>query len=192
DPLVVHGAFRLFGGRLNDLVMEQGRAAVAVAAGEPILDMPVGTGYFTLEMARHHDGLVVGLDIARGMVEEARERAVAAGVPNLVTVQADSHHLPFPDGTFAAITCSNGLQVIPGLVPSVRELARVLAPGGTLFVSVVLAPVGAALPEATREHLPTLLRPGRDVARELARAGLQTSTSSRARLATLVEATKPF
>jgi ubiquinone/menaquinone biosynthesis C-methylase UbiE len=191
DPLVVHGAFRLFGGRLNELVVEQGRRAVDVAAGAPILDMPIGTGYFTLEMARRHDGLVVGVDIAQGMVEEARARAVATGADNLVPVQADGHHLPFGDGSFAAITCSNGLQVMPGLVPTVRELARVLAPGGTLFVSVVVAPLGAVLPRSTRERLPTMLRPGSDVAAEIERAGLVTSTSSRARLATLIEATKP-
>ena len=192
DPLVVHGAFRLFGGRLNDLVLEQGRAAVEVAAGGPILDMPVGTGYFTLETARAHSGLVVGVDIAAGMVREARARAVSERAPNLVTVQADAHNLPFADESFAAITCSNGLQVMPGLVPSVRELARVLAPGGTLFVSVVVAPVGALLPARSRERLPTLLRPGRDVAHELENAGLRTRSSSRARLATLIEATKPI
>ena len=191
DPLVVHGAFRLFGGRLNELVLEQGRAAVEVAAGGPILDMPVGTGYFTLEMTRLHPGLVVGVDIAEGMVAEARARARSEGIRNLTTVQADAHHLPFEDGAFAAITCSNGLQVMPGLVPSVRELARVLAPGGTLFVSVVVAPLGGLLPPSSREHLPTMLRPGRDVATELERAGLVTSTRSRARLATLIEATKP-
>ncbi len=66
EPIVVKRAFPLFGGDLNDVVLEQGRRAVASAAGRPILDMPVGTAYFTVEMARAHPGLVVGVDIAAG------------------------------------------------------------------------------------------------------------------------------
>lgn len=191
NPLVVHGGFRLFGGNLHELVFEQGRAAVETAAGRPILDMPVGTAYFTTRMAAVHDGLVVGVDIAEGMVREARRVAEQRGLPNLVTVGADAHHLPFDDGTFAAVVCSNGLQVIPGLVPSVRELVRVLAPGGKLYVSVVLAPVGGLLPPGSREHLPTLLRPAKDVAEAMSGAGLPYVEIRKERLAALLWGQKP-
>ena len=186
EPLVVHGAFRVFGGPLNDLVVEQGRRAVDAAKGGPILDLPVGTGYFTVEMARRHDGIVVGVDIAEGMVRETAER----GQPNLVAVQADAHHLPFDDGAFRAVVCTNGLQVMPGLVPSLRELERVLAPGGRLYVSVIVAPLGAVFPSDTREHLPTLVRPGKDVVAAVASTGLHVTRNERVRLATLIEATK--
>ena len=79
DPVVINGAFRVFGGSLNDLVREQGRAALASADGGPILDMPVGTAYFASEVARSYEGLVVGVDIAEGMVREARR--VTSGTP---------------------------------------------------------------------------------------------------------------
>lgn len=191
EPLVVHGAFRLFGGPLNELVVEQGKRAVSAARGRPILDLPVGTGYFTIEMARRHEGIVVGADIAEGMVRETAERAVVEAAPNLIAIQADAHRLPFDDGAFKAVVCTNGLQVMPGLVPSVREMERVLAPGGRLYVSVIVAPVGAMFRRGTREHLPTFVRPGRDVVDVIGSTGLHVTRHERVRLATLIEATKP-
>ena len=180
EPIVVKRAFPLFGGNLNELVAEQGRAAVRVAAGRPILDMPVGTAYFTEAVARAHPGVVVGVDIAEGMVRESADLAHRKGLSNLVTLQADAHHLPFEDGTFGAVLCTNGLQVIPGLRPAVRELARVLAPGGRLFVSVV------GLPLRSR-HLPTALATA-GVSAEIEAAGLSIEQKYGMRLATLIEA----
>jgi ubiquinone/menaquinone biosynthesis C-methylase UbiE len=160
---------------------------VSGARGGPILDLPVGTGYFAVEIARRHEGIVVGVDIAEGMTRETAER----DVENLVAVQGDAHRLPFPDAAFNAVMCTNGLQVMPGLVPSIRELARVLAPGGRFYVSVVHAPVGAVFRGETREHLPTLVRPSKDVAAVIETAGLHITRHERVRLATLIEATKP-
>jgi ubiquinone/menaquinone biosynthesis C-methylase UbiE len=182
EPLVVHGSFRLLGGRLNDLVAEQGRRAVSVAAGAPILDVPVGTAYFTRAVARAHPGLVVGVDIAEGMVRKSAGVARDEGLANLKLVQASAHALPFGDGTFEAVLCTNGLQVIPDLERAVSELARVLAPDGTLFVSVLGVPLRAP-------GLPTAFSTAR-VGPVLERAGLQTQDVTRTRLATLLEATK--
>jgi SAM-dependent methyltransferase len=191
NPLIVHGGFRVFGGDLNELVLEQGREAVHAARGRPILDMPVGTAYFTRHVAAAHSGLVVGVDIAEGMVRESQGVAAKEGLSNLVTTCADAHHLPFPDATFGAVLCSNGLQVIPGLRPAVRELARVLEPGGTIFVSVLLAPLGRVLPADRREGLPTLLRPAQDIAVELGRAGIPFVNMRKERLAALMWGEKP-
>lgn len=182
EPLVVHGSFRLLGGRLNELVAEQGRRAVAAAEGGPILDVPVGTAYFTRAVARAHPGLVVGVDIAEGMVQKSAAVARAEGLPNLQLVQASAHALPFEDGTFKAILCTNGLQVMPNLEGAVSELARVLSPGGTLFVSVVGLPVRSP-------GLPTAFSTSR-VGPELRRTGLQMKDARRTRLATLYESTK--
>lgn len=182
EPLVVHGGFRVFGGRLNELVAEQGRRAVEVAEGGPILDMPVGTAYFTRTVARLHPGVIVGVDLAKGMVEESARVAGREGLSNLTVVQADAHELPFEDGTFKAILCTNGLQVMPGLEGAVAELARVLAPGGTLFVSVV------GLPLRSRS-LPTALAT-RNVTDAILGAGLRIAREEQARLATGWEATQ--
>ena len=187
DRVVVNGAFKLLGGDLHAFVRDQGRRAIVTAGGGPILDMPVGTAYFTTEVARHYPGLVVGVDIAEGMVHEAQRVARSEGA-SLEVVQADGHTLPFSANTFRAILCSNGLQVIPGLDPTVRELGRVLAPGGTLYVSVITLPV--PLPTQARHRLPTMMRPGTDVVAALTRAGLTGRITNRERLTTLIEATK--
>ena len=191
EPIVVKGTFRLLGGNLNELALEQGRRAVEAAAGKPILDIPVGTAYFTIPLAKHHEGLVVGVDIATGMVEQTSARARAAGAHNLKAVQANAHSLPFEDSAFGAILCTNGLQVMPGLHESIQELERVLEPGGSLFVSVVTMALSRVLPADAAERLPTMFRSGMDVAEEISRAGLYVTSIRQERFATLIEAVKP-
>lgn len=191
EPLVVHGGFRLFGGRLHRLVHEQGERAVEGAAGRPILDMPVGTAYFTLDIAPRHDGVIVGVDIASGMVQQAKAAATGAGVANVMALQGDAHRLPFGDGSFGAILCTNGLQVIPGLEAAISELARVVAPGGVIYTSVITLPLSRLTPRAAGSRLPTIFRSGLDVAEAFSRAGLQILGIRHERLATLIEARKP-
>ena len=190
EPLVVNGAFKIFGGNLNELALAQGRQAVESADGAPILDMPVGTAFFTVPVATAHSGLVVGTDIARGMVDRARVAAAEAGTDNLVPVQADAHHLPFADGAFGAILCTNGLQVIPGLHPTIAELTRVLRPGGTLFVSLLTLPAPRPVRRARRDKLPTMMWAGEEVAGVIADHGLKVVSTRTERLATLIEATR--
>jgi ubiquinone/menaquinone biosynthesis C-methylase UbiE len=185
EPLVVNGAFKLFGGNLNQLAMDQGRRAAVTAAGRPILDMPVGTAFFTVPLAAAHDSIVVGCDIAEGMVMRARAAGREAGVQNLEIVRADAHHLPFAEGSFGAVMCTNGLQVIPGLEPALRELARVLEPGGVLYVSVLTLPL-----PGPRGRKPTMVMKAHDIAREIGKTGLSVETVSRDRLASLIEARK--
>lgn len=189
DVVVVKGTFRLMG--INKRVVAQTQKAAEVAGAGPILDMPVGTGFFTVEMAHDHAGLVVGVDIAEGMVQKARRVAEDEGLTNVLLVRADAHRLPFPDGCFSVVGCWNGLPVMPGLVETVGELARVLAPGGTLFVSAGTLPVSTVLPRRTRAHFPTMLRPGRDITDVIASAGLRVTVMDSAGVARTIEATKP-
>lgn len=191
EPVVVNGAFKLFGGNLNDLAIEQGRRAAEVAEGGPILDMPVGTAYFTAKLARAHAGLVVGSDIAWGMVARSMEVAEEEATPNLRCVQADAHALPFPDDTFPAVMCTNGLQVIPGLAPTIAELARVTKPDGYLFVSVLTLPAPRVVRATRRDKLPTMMLSGADIAAVIEASGLEVKTLRSERLATLIEARKP-
>ena len=191
EPIVVQRAFPLLGGNLNDLVLEQGQDAVASADGAPILDMPVGTAYFTTAIARQHAGIVVGVDIADGMVRQADLAAREAGITNLLAVQADAHKLPFPDACFGAVLCTNGLQVIPGLSPTVKELVRVLRPGGMVFVSFLSAPLTQFMSATRRSGLPALMRPREDVLEAFSEAGIHGMTMRRQRLATLLRGAKP-
>jgi demethylmenaquinone methyltransferase/2-methoxy-6-polyprenyl-1,4-benzoquinol methylase len=178
EPIVVRGTLPLLGGDLHTVIAAQGRRAVATAAGRPILDLPVGTAFFTIETAGRHPGVVVGADIARGMVYEAAERAKVAGIANLATVQADAHDLPFEDGSFGAILCTNGLQVIPGLTQTLSEMARVLAKDGVLYVCVVHVPIGALLPQPAAARLPTLLTARSSLTGAFTGAGLRVTSAA--------------
>ena len=191
EPVVVQGAFRVFGRHLHDTIRIRGRRAADLAAGSPILDMPVGTGFFIMDTAAQHDGIVVGVDIADGMVREARSSAREAGVANLHVMRADAHHLPFATGSFAVVLCWNGLQVIPGIEPTVAELARVLAPGGTMFVSTVNLPLGDALTDRTGRRLPPIFSGRRRFEQALGASGLQVTAVEKDRLATIFTAEKP-
>ena len=182
EPLVVNGAFKLFGGRLNDLVREQGLQAAAFAAGRPILDLPVGTGTFTINAARATSGLIVGCDIAEGMVRQAMANAAEAGTPNLTCVRADAHRLPFEDGAFGAVLCTNGLQVMPGLMATLHELHRVLAADGRLYVSVVNLPISSA------PGGPAALMSRSQLKRSMEAAGFALTKVYSERLATILEA----
>ena len=189
EPIVVNGAFPLFGGDLHEKVHALGRRAVDVAGAAPILDLPVGTAYFTLDVVRHHEGLVIGADIAAGMVQRTRAVARERGASNLIAVQADAHHLPFHNATFGAILCINGLQVMPNLPRTLKEFRRVLTPTGTLFVSTITAPIDRALPRSATPHLPTMLRSRASLLREFEAAGFDTSHLESQRLAYWFEAT---
>jgi ubiquinone/menaquinone biosynthesis C-methylase UbiE len=182
DPLVVRGAFRVFGGRLNELVIEQGRRAVRHAKGRAILDLPVGTAAFTVEMADRHEGIVVGADIAEGMVRAARDTAGRKGVRNLAPIQADAHRLPFRNGSFYAVLCTNGLQVMPGLRPTLAELRRVVAEDGVLYVSVVNMPI------RSDASAPTMFLSRSRLRVAIEEAGFAVVDLRRERFATLIEA----
>lgn len=190
EPLVVQGAFRLFGGGLNELILELQTQALPSAAGRPVLDMPTGTGYFTVELAGAHDGLVVASDLAPGMVREAGRAAERAELDNIALIRSDAHRLPFPDGAFRLVFCWNGLQVIPGLDETVAELARVVGPGGRLLASTLSMPIGAALPPRASRHLPAGLSGRKRLAAVFEAHGLHVISVATERFATIFDTTK--
>jgi ubiquinone/menaquinone biosynthesis C-methylase UbiE len=187
DRVVVGRTLRLLGGDLAGCVREQGRRAAAVAAGRPVLDLPVGTGYFTLEWSDDHNGLVVGADIAEGMVRRTASRAAEAGAVNVVPVLADAHHLPFRTGSFGAIMCTNGLPVMPGPEAVLTEMRRALTPSGVLMACAIIAPLEPLLPRRAAAHLPALFRSQRGLEKAFEAGGLEVTSVQTSRLALLIE-----
>ena len=107
---------------------------IAPAAGERILDVATGTGMVAAELlARERDCTVVGLDQSAEMLARARAR-FAAGPDServeLVAGQAES--LPFADATFDALTFTYLLRYVDDPPTTMRELTRVLRPGGRI------------------------------------------------------------
>lgn len=111
--------------------------------GETMLDLGCGFGRHAFEAARR-GAAVIALDAGRDEVEGVRSMfaaMVAAGELDAVTsltaaVQGDALHLPFPDATFDRVICSEVLEHIPDDLGAMRELTRVLRPGGTMAITV--------------------------------------------------------
>jgi ubiquinone/menaquinone biosynthesis C-methylase UbiE len=120
--------------------------ALCAAAGLPataqsslapfVLDVATGTGRAPLALLREpaFNGRVIALDASHDMLAQAVPKLAAyAGRVTLV------HHaavpLPFPDETFDAVTCLEALEFMPAVRAPLQECARVLRPGGVLFVT---------------------------------------------------------
>ena len=110
--------------------------------GERMLDLGCGFGRHAFEAARR-GAEVVALDAGQDEVEGvvAMFNAMQAEgelVPDApaAAVQGDALHLPFADGSFDRVICSEVLEHIPDDLSAMRELSRVLRPGGTMAVTV--------------------------------------------------------
>ncbi|RSN19567.1 SAM-dependent methyltransferase [Streptomyces sp. WAC 05977] len=104
--------------------------ACGQADGE-VLEVAVGTG---LNLPLYADGVTLtGIDLSDGMLSIARARAERLGRP--VTLRrADAHDLPFDADSFDTVVCTLGLCAIPDDGKALREMARVLRPGGRLIL----------------------------------------------------------
>ncbi len=107
--------------------------AAGIAPDDAVLDVACGTGVVAREAARRvgPGGTVTGLDIDPSML------AVARGIdPAIRWELGDAQALPFPDASFDVVTCQFGLMFFPDRILSIREMLRVVRPGGRIVVAV--------------------------------------------------------
>ncbi|MDP3796410.1 MAG: bifunctional demethylmenaquinone methyltransferase/2-methoxy-6-polyprenyl-1,4-benzoquinol methylase UbiE [Polaromonas sp.] len=106
-----------------------------VREGQQVLDIAGGTGDLALAFAPKvgSSGRVVHTDINEAMLREGRNRLLDAGV-NLPTLVCDAEHLPFADASFDVVTVAFGLRNMTHKEDALREMNRVLKPGGKLLV----------------------------------------------------------
>jgi demethylmenaquinone methyltransferase/2-methoxy-6-polyprenyl-1,4-benzoquinol methylase len=127
----------LMSGGLHRLWKRFALGRTALRPGDRALDVAGGTGDLSAGMARQvgPTGLVCHTDINREMLDRGRRRLVDAGLfSNVSTLQADAEHLPFADASFHCVMIGFGLRNCTDKPAALREMARVLKPGGRLLV----------------------------------------------------------
>lgn len=115
-------------------------AVLDLEPGARVLEVGPGTGHYTLPVAERA-GTVDAFDLQPEMLAEVERRARERGVTNIVTRQGDARTLPYEDASFDAAFMVTVLGEIPDQDAALRELARVLKPGGrAVFGEIVLDP----------------------------------------------------
>src|SRR5881628_2301555 len=136
-------------------------ALVALAApqpGERVLDVACGTGVVARLVAPHvgATGHVVGLDLHAGRLAVARALPPAPGAV-VEWREGDALALPLAEAVFDLVCCQQGLQFFPDRRTALREMYRVLVPGGRLALNVWRAlehnPVALAMAQALGRHV---------------------------------------
>ena len=108
---------------------------------DTVLDVAAGTGEPGLTIAGIvKNGKVVITDLAEDMLDIARENASKKGITNYQITACDVCEMPFEDNSFDAVSCRFGFMFFPDMLLAVKEMARVLKPGGRLAAAVWCTP----------------------------------------------------
>lgn len=105
----------------------------AVKPGDMALDLCCGTGDVSFALAGR-GASVTGVDFTQAMLDGAVRRPEAREFPEVRFLRGDALHLPFPDAGFDLVTISYGLRNLADFDRGLREMHRVLKPGGRLLV----------------------------------------------------------
>jgi demethylmenaquinone methyltransferase / 2-methoxy-6-polyprenyl-1,4-benzoquinol methylase len=110
--------------------------------GDTPLDVCCGTGDLTLELGRRiaPGGKAIGCDFSEPMLDLAREKAGARGADGVRFEWADALQLPYDDDRFDAVTIGFGIRNLADLDRGLREMTRVLRPGGRLVILEITQP----------------------------------------------------
>jgi len=140
---------------------------MALRPGEHVVDVACGTG-IVARLAAHRinpGGAVTGLDLNAGMLSVARSLSPPADV-TMEWREGSAMTLPFANATFNVVLCQQGLQFFPDRLAALREMYRVLVPGGRLGLSVwrplrqnpYMAALGDALERRVNAEVATGMR----------------------------------
>lgn len=107
-------------------------ARMGVQEGAHVLDVCCGTADWTIALAdaTGTTGHVTGLDFSEGMLEVGRSKTMK--YPNIKLIQGNAMALPFPDNSFDYVTIGFGLRNVPDYLTVLKEMNRVLKPGGMI------------------------------------------------------------
>jgi len=120
-----------------------------------VLDVATGTGDLAFEIAKRHPGVsVVGLDPSGGMLDIAAQKVAKRGemADRVSFVVGDAMALPFTNCEFDAATIAFGIRNVPDRAAGLRELARVVRPGGRIAILELGEPRRGIMAGAARFH----------------------------------------
>jgi demethylmenaquinone methyltransferase / 2-methoxy-6-polyprenyl-1,4-benzoquinol methylase len=105
------------------------------AEAKRVLDVATGTGDLAIDIASAGEREVVGADFVENMMRYAVEKTEARDLSGRIAyAAADALHLPFPDQIFDAATMAFGIRNMPDRLSALKEMARVVKPGGKVLV----------------------------------------------------------
>ena len=118
------------------ITRERLRQVLRPEPGERLLEIGVGTGYYSLDLAEWvgPDGRLELFDLQQKFLDHVMRAAGERGLANLVPTQGDATALPFEDASVDAVILTAVLGEIPDTAAALREIRRVLKPGGRLVV----------------------------------------------------------
>jgi demethylmenaquinone methyltransferase/2-methoxy-6-polyprenyl-1,4-benzoquinol methylase len=126
---------------------------IEAGPGDTVLDVATGTGAVAAELVRQKGCRVVGVDQSGEMLAEARRRLP----PGVELVEGDAERLPFSDATFAGLTFTYLLRYVDDSATTLRQLARVVRPGGRIAGLEFGVPSGPAARALWDVYVGTLL-----------------------------------
>jgi demethylmenaquinone methyltransferase / 2-methoxy-6-polyprenyl-1,4-benzoquinol methylase len=130
------------------------REALRLAPGQRVLDLATGTGDLALQVAADGSGpSVIGADPSLRMLALARVKAASQGAARVELSAADAQALPFADHVFDAACMAFGIRNVPDRPLALRELARVVRPGGRLAILELCEPRDGALGQLGRLYV---------------------------------------
>jgi len=123
-----------------------------------ILDIATGTGDLAIMMAALNPDRIIGLDISAGMLDVGKQKIAKANLSDIIEmIVGDSENMPFDDNTFDAITVSFGVRNFANLDKGLKEIKRVLKPGGTFVVLETSVPTKFIYKQGYRFHTSVIL-----------------------------------
>ena len=148
-------------------------------APKTLLDIATGTGDFAILAAKMlKPEKLIGADISEGMMEIGRQKVKAEGLDSIVSFEKeDCLNLSYADGTFDAVTAAFGIRNFADLDKGLKEMQRVLKPGGHLSIVELTTPVSFPMKQLFRIYSHTVLPVyGRLISKDTSAYGYLTTT----------------
>ena len=125
---------------------------------EKILDVATGTGDLAIELSKLRPDRIIGVDIAEKMLDIGKQKIRKKKLDNIISMEVgDSENLRFDDHYFDAVTVAFGVRNYENLQKGLKEMRRVLKPGGTVAILEFSKPKGFPFKNIYNLYFNTLL-----------------------------------